>query len=392
MGSWLQGHDDSFIFLVNKNTTALSSLPWLDGWLKYLYAKERLEAGGFSNLKDYLLKQEGSLDHARDVLKFACYRTIADEVYAAVPLLSQKSGHEQSAVQKQFAEIDEGLKKIQRKRVAALVADVSVPAGERGAKVSSYSEGALLNHELGKKSRHIAIRRLVERAGRSMKAYKPCFMMSPMAVAKYIPPGELEFDLVVMDEASQVKQEYALSCFARGKTIVVVGDPKQLPPTNFFEKTTSDGDGDKEEMSVIQDSESILEAIGGFTPKRMLQWHYRSRHESLIAFSNHNFYDSRLVVFPSPWDQSEEFGIKHHFIEHGRFLNSVNQTESHAVINAIRDHLLSSDESLGVVAMNAKQRDLIEADLEAAASTDTALANALAKNRGSNDPLLIKNL
>ena len=390
--SWLQGREQVFSALVDKNSTALGNLPWLDGWLKYLYAKERLEAGGFTKLKDYLLKQDVGLEHVQNVLKFACYRTIAEEIYAAVPLLSQKSGHEQSAVQRQFAEIDEGLKKIQRNRVAALAADVSVPEGERGAKVSSYSEGALITHELGKKTRHVAIRRLVERAGRAMKAYTPCFMMSPMAVAKYIPPGSLEFDLVVMDEASQVKQEYALSCFARGKTVVVVGDPKQLPPTSFFEKATSDSDIDSNEVSVIQDSESILEAIGGFTPKRMLQWHYRSRHESLIAFSNHNFYDSRLVVFPSPWDQSDEFGIKHHFVENGRFLNSVNQTESHAVVNAIRDHLLSSKESLGVVAMNSKQRDLIEADLEAAAATDKQLADALSKNRNSSDPLFIKNL
>ena len=391
--SWLQGKDDTFSSLVEKNNTALENLPWLDGWLKYLFAKDRLEAGGFSNLKDYLLKQEVGLDYLRHVLKFACYQTIAEEIYTAVPLLSQKSGHEQSAVQRQFAEIDEGLKKVQRKRVAALVADVVVPEGERGAKVSSYTENALLTKEISKKTRHIAIRRLVERAGRAMKAYTPCFMMSPMAVAKYIPPGSLDFDLVVMDEASQVKQEYALSCFARGKTVVVVGDPKQLPPTSFFEKVTSDAEDEAAEVSVIQDSESILEAIGGFTPKRMLQWHYRSRHESLIAFSNHNFYDSRLVVFPSPWDQSDEFGIKHHYVEAGRFLNSVNQKESHAVVSAIHDHLIRfPKESLGVVAMNSKQRDLIEADLEAAAAIDSQLAEALVKNRNGSDPLFIKNL
>jgi very-short-patch-repair endonuclease len=392
MDQWLKGKDGSFESLVLKNATASSNFAWLDGWLKYLFAKERLEQGGFGNLKNYLLNQEHDLAYAKDVLNFACYRKVADEIYRSVPLLSEKSGHEQSAVQRQFANIDEGLKVIQRKRVAALIANTQVPEGERGAKVSSYTEGALLTHEMGKKTKHVAIRRLVERAGRAMQAQMPCFMMSPMAVAKYIPPGSLYFDLVVMDEASQVKQEYALSCFARGKNVVVVGDPKQLPPTNFFEKSTSDGDDNSENISVIQDSESILEAIGGFTPKRMLQWHYRSRHESLIAFSNHNFYDSRLIVFPSPWDQSEEFGIKHHYVEHGRFLSGVNQTESHALVNAIVRHLMSSKESLGVVAMNSKQRDQIEADLEAAAQTDSALAETLALSRSSNDPLFIKNL
>jgi very-short-patch-repair endonuclease len=392
MDQWLRGRNGSFESLVLKNETASTNFEWLDGWIKYLFAKERLDQGGFGNIKNYLLNNEHNLTYAKDVLNFACYRTVADEIYRSVPLLSEKSGHEQSAVQQQFAVIDEGLKVIQRKRVAALIANTQVPEGERGAKVSSYTEGALLTHEMGKKTKHVAIRRLVERAGRAMQAQMPCFMMSPMAVAKYIPPGSLDFDLVVMDEASQVKQEYALSCFARGKKVVVVGDPKQLPPTNFFEKSTSDGDGNGEDISVIQDSESILEAIGGFTPKRMLQWHYRSRHESLIAFSNYNFYDSRLIVFPSPWDQSEEFGVKHHYVEHGRFLTGVNQTESHAVVNAIVGHLMSSKESLGVVAMNSRQRDQIEADLEAAAQTDSALAETLALSRSSNDPFFIKNL
>lgn len=389
--SWLYGRKLTVASLLAKNTKALDSFSWLDGWLKYLHARERLDSTGFSNLKDYLIKNTSGIEHAKKVLKFSCYRTIADEIYAAVPLLSKKSGHEQSATRKKFSEIDEKLKVLQQKRIAALAAKVSVPEGQRGAKVSSYTGKALLTHEIGKKTRHIAIRRLVERAGTAMLAYKPCFMMSPMAVAKYIPPGAVEFDLVVMDEASQVKQEYALSCFARGKSVVVVGDPKQLPPTNFFEKVTTDED--TEDTSVIQDSESILEAISGFTPKRMLQWHYRSQHESLIAFSNHNFYDSRLVVFPSPYDQSDEFGIKHHPVEDGRFLQGVNQVESREVAKAIQEHLLRyNSESLGVVAMNAKQRDLIEADLESLAAKDKKLADALAVNRDKVEPLFIKNL
>lgn len=388
---WLSDREYTVASLLDKNTKALNSFAWLDGWLKYLHARDRLDASGFSNLKNYLINKSRSIDHARKVLKFSCYRTLADEIYAAVPLLSQKSGHEQSATRKNFSEIDEKLKVLQQKRIAAFAAKTTVPEGQRGAKVSSYTGKALLTHEIGKKTRHIAIRRLVERAGAAMLAYKPCFMMSPMAVAKYIPPGSLEFDLVVMDEASQVKQEYALSCFARGKNVVVVGDPKQLPPTNFFEKVTTDEDA--LDTSVIQDSESILEAISGFTPKRMLQWHYRSQHESLIAFSNHNFYDSRLVVFPSPYDQSDEFGIKHHYIEDGRFLQSINQVESREVANAVREHLLNhSGESLGVVAMNAKQRDLIEADIEALSAQDKKFADALSTNRNTVEPLFIKNL
>ncbi|MEZ8145287.1 DUF4011 domain-containing anti-phage protein Hhe [Enterovibrio norvegicus] len=391
---WFQNSGYSLIGVVERNESAVKNGAWLDGWIKYLYAKERMEQGGFSLLNRYLSQNSHSLDYAQNAMKFATYHTLAREIYQEQPELSQMSGHEQTALQQQFSKYDEKLKELQRKRVAAMAAHRDIPAGMRGARAASYTGDALLQREIEKKTRHISIRNLVTRAGDAMIAYKPCFMMSPMAVAKYIPPGELNFDIVIMDEASQVKPQDALSCFARGKQIVVVGDSKQLPPTSFFEKSVSnDFDGNEEDTGVIDEAESILDAVGAYFDKRQLRWHYRSRHESLIEFSNHKFYDGNLVVFPSPWDQSDEFGIKFHHVTDGRFINSVNQTESHAVVAAIRDHLLHrSHESLGVVAMNSKQRDMIEADLESAISRDRILQAAYTKNLESEDPLFIKNL
>ena len=380
--------------VIERNEKAIKSKEWLDGWIKYLFTKARMEQDGYSRLNQYLSKSSSSLEQAQNVLNFATYQMLAREIYKERPELTQISGHEQAAIQQLFAKYDEELKTLQKKRVAALASERHIPSGTRGAKVASYTEDALLDHEIKKKTRHISIRNLVSRAGSTLVGYKPCFMMSPMAVAKYIPPGSITFDIVVMDEASQVKPQDALSCFARGKQIVVVGDSKQLPPTSFFEKTVSnDSKDEQEDVSVIDDAESILDAVSDHFQKRQLKWHYRSRHESLIAFSNHRFYNSSLVVFPSPWGQSDEFGIKFNNVPEGQFLNSVNHGESHAVVAAIRKHLLSkSSESLGVVAMNSKQRDYIEADLEHLIGKDKLLREAYEFNQRSDDPLFIKNL
>ncbi|MEZ8381594.1 DUF4011 domain-containing anti-phage protein Hhe [Vibrio splendidus] len=392
--NWLQSCGPFMADVIERNKAAAQNGPWLDSWIKYLYAKERMELGGFSLLNEFLSQHRRSIDYAKNAMKFATYHALAREIYREKPELSQMSGHEQTAIQQQFSKYDEELKELQRRRVAALAAERDIPQGKRGAKATSYTSNALLQREIEKKTRHISIRNLVTRAGDAMIGHKPCFMMSPMAVAKYIPPGALNFDIVVMDEASQVKPQDALSCFARGKQIVVVGDSKQLPPTSFFEKSVANEiDGDSEETGVIDEAESILDAVSAYFDKRQLRWHYRSRHESLIEFSNHKFYDGNLVVFPSPWDQSEEHGIKFNHVGDGRFISSVNQTESHVVVKAIRDHLLHKrEESLGVVAMNSKQRDMIEADLESAISKDALLRTAYMKNMESEDPLFIKNL
>lgn len=391
---WAKSSSTEVEALVTRNQLAIDNIEWLDGWTKYLYAKDRMQQGGQGRLKDYLSDSDFTIEYGKQVMNFAVYTCWANEVYQEQPELSQRSGHEQTAIQEQFKKYDDELKAIQRKRVAQLALDRVIDQGTSGARVSSYTGAKLLHHEMDKKSRHVAIRKLVSRAGDAMLGYKPCFMMSPMAVAKYLPPGELEFDLVVMDEASQVKPEFALSCFARGKQAVVVGDPKQLPPTSFFERATSnDEDEDESEKGVINESESILEAIGAHYPKRMLQWHYRSRHESLIDFSNRHFYDSELVIFPSPWAQSDEFGIKFNYVESGVFVNNVNNEEAKQIVEAVKSHLTRNpDESIGIVAMNTKQRDQIEAAIDAERSKDPALEAAFQRDLQTEEPLFIKNL
>ena len=149
-------------------------------------------------------------------------------------------------------------------------------------KVGAIGQGGVLYHEFARKRRHMPVRRLMSDAGNAIQAIKPVFMMSPLSIATYLPPGSVRFDLVVFDEASQVKPVDALGALMRANQAVVVGDRKQLPPTRFFDRAMgSDEYDDEEDDSVTSDLESVLSLFGQKNaPSRMLRWHYRSRHES----------------------------------------------------------------------------------------------------------------
>jgi len=196
--------------------------------------------------------------------------------------------------------------------------------------------------------------------------------------------------VVVMDEASQIKPEDSLGAIARGSQLVVVGDPKQLPPTSFFERAIDD---EEEDFTAIEESESILDATIPIFSARRLRWHYRSQHESLIAFSNTFFYNSDLILFPSPLKISEDHGIKYYRIKRGSFVNRRNLEEARVISEAVREHFRQgNDESIGVVAMSAEQRDQIERSIEMLAKEDSAFQTWLEKDQSKHESLFIKNL
>ena len=191
---------------------------------------------------------------------------------------------------------------------------------------------------MNKKKRHIPIRQLVARASNALKALKPCFMMSPLSVSQYLPPNQIEFDVLIVDEASQLRPEEALGSIARVKQLVIVGDPKQLPPTSFFDSMSKN---DEDDDTVASESESILDICSNlYKPIRQLRWHYRSQHESLIDFSNQQFYDGNLIVFPSPSSKNnEELGIKYHYIENSAYQSSRNKVEAKIIIEHLENQM-----------------------------------------------------
>lgn len=387
---WMTACGDQIDALVGRNQVALDNHVALQNWLDYVRVRQQLERMGLVKLPEVIEKGDLDVAQVEEAYKAGIYDLLSREIFREQPELGRFSGHSQQALKEQFAAYDSRLKRLQSERIAWQIDQCKVPAGSPGPRASDRTELFLLKHECGKKTRHLPIRQILLKASGALAALKPCFMMGPMSVAQYLAPGQIEFDLVVMDEASQIKPQDALGAIARGTQIVVVGDPKQLPPTSFFDRVIDDGE---EDPTGIEESESILDATLPMFPGRRLRWHYRSQHESLIAFSNHSFYESDLVLFPSPYNKTDTYGIQYSRVVRGCFINRRNMEEARIISEAVREHFRHSpQESLGVVAMSAEQRQQIERAIETLAKEDEVFGGWLEKDTIRQDSLFIKNL
>jgi very-short-patch-repair endonuclease len=253
-------------------------------------------------------------------------------------------------------------------------------------------ELGILQRELRKKARHIPLRKLFTKVPNITRAVKPCFMMSPMSAALFLDPNISNFDLVIFDEASQVSTEDAVGSLVRAKQAVVVGDPKQLPPTNFFQMQILQADEQAaDEDSILDDVDSVLDEFVsiGF-PKQSLLWHYRSQHESLIEFSNRHFYKN-LLTFPAPHNGTDELGLQFNFVSGIYKGQGVNPIEAKAVADAVCEHIRKHpDLSLGVGTFNMNQQQLILDELEQRRRNDSSLEFFFAKK--GEDQFFVKNL
>ena len=373
-----------------KNQRAIENKDALQNWLDYLRIRNQLSSLGLSRLLNQVEQGDISITQIEEAYQAGIYDLLAREIFREEPELAKFSGYSQNALQTKFKEYDNKLKKLQCELIAWKIDQTDIPSGQRGARVSEHTDLFLLRHECSKKTRHLPIRQLLLKAGRALLAIKPCFMMGPMSVAQYLAPGQFNFDLIVMDEASQIKPQDALGAIARGVQLVVVGDPKQLPPTSFFDRVVN---SDEEDPTAIEESESILDATLPIFPSRRLRWHYRSQHENLIAFSNHSFYKSDMVLFPSPNKEIDGFGLKYVKVFKGCFVNRRNIREAQAISEAVKTHLENyPNDSIGVVAMSSEQRLQIEREIETNAKDDHIFQLLLEKNSLKEEPLFIKNL
>lgn len=374
---------------------ALANLEELTRWNHFVRLQIRSKEGGLDRLTT--LAETGGLepDEIEAAFRFAFYNTLARSVFTEHAELSQVTGITQEQIRLQFAAADKESIRLYSERVAALIDRRFVPPGNQHGPVRAWSQMALIMNEINKQKRHIPIRQLILRSADALVALKPCFMMGPLSVAQYLAPGKLQFDLVVMDEASQLKPEDAIGAIARGGQIVIVGDPKQLPPTSFFQRVLIDPEDDSEDdRAAVEEGESILDVASTlFQPVRRLRWHYRSRHHSLIAFSNSEFYQRNLIIFPSAYHDDPSLGVKHHFIHDGVFENGRNPIEAAAVVQAVMEHMRQhSNESLGVVTLNFEQRELVEELLDRQLREDPAAIAYQEKMKGGQETLFVKNL
>jgi superfamily I DNA and/or RNA helicase/very-short-patch-repair endonuclease len=373
----------------------IKHIPNLANWVGYRDYRNSLLELDLDKIVDAVEKGILPYDKITDAYKYNFYFTVMRKVFISYPQLDHYGRISQEFAIEEFKRLDLELMKLNRQEIAAKAADKEIPIGMSGPSVKSWTEQQLINNEISKQKRHIPIRQLVKRAGNAMKALKPCFMMSPLSVAQYIPPSSIKFDVLIVDEASQLRPEEALGVIARTNQIVIVGDPKQLPPTSFFDAMKDDDDNNDEETIVVDESESILDTcIALYSPVRRLRWHYRSQHESLIAFSNLHFYDNDLIVFPSPTSiNNDGLGIKHTYIQNSVYQSSINKLEAKVVVEHIERQMeLFPDKSLGVGTFNTQQRDLIQQLLDEKEKNNIHVANYLNHWKDNSEPFFIKNL
>lgn len=365
-------------------------------WSKYLSLRQQARQEGLADFVSALESGRMPSVALASAFELAVFQSIGRAIYQSFPELSRFNGNSHEKTRNDYRVLDAEIVSITGKDFASQIEKrTRVPEGQRGLTVGDYTDMNLLRREINKQRRHIPIRQLVKRAGRALQELKPCFMMGPLSVAQYLEQGALKFDLVVMDEASQLRPEEALGAIARGSQLVVVGDPKQLPPTSFFDRMLDAGDDEDEDEApaAISGMESILDICQQlFTPVRSLRWHYRSHHESLIAFSNHHFYKN-LIVFPSPYAKNPGLGVKYRYVKGGLYKDRQNVPEAQRVVDAVLEHMLKRpDESLGVVTLNQTQRELIEELLDKKLKTFNEGADFMGRWETEGWPFFVKNL
>lgn len=372
---------------------ALGNMEGLLSWAQYNRAREEIIRLSLKPFAEHLEAGDLGSDAFEDAFLYRFYSSIAVSLFGSRNELGRFSGMTHAQVREGFSQLDKEVISLRGRACAANIArQASPPSGISGFRVEDKTEMALLNHLMTLQRPRTPIRRMIRRAGGAIQALNPCFMMSPLSVAQYLEPGTVEFDLVVMDEASQLKIEEALGAIARGKQLVVVGDQKQLPPTSFFDRMMT-VDDELDEGTAVTSTESILDICNPLFPNRTLRWHYRSKHESLIAFSNHHFYNGQLIVFPSPYPKSKRLGLRFHYIQDGVYQNRQNFKEAERVVDAVLGHMRSHpDDSLGVVTLNITQRDLIEEILNQKLKYHEEGESYTARWENEGWPLFVKNL
>ncbi|MCY3562622.1 MAG: AAA domain-containing protein [bacterium] len=379
------------------------TLAEIDAWAQDLYnnrylanrfpelarLKEKISNAGLASM----LRSSSSagVDYPQklaDALEKAWLGAISRAVLAADPILAAFEGSRHLRLVSQFRDNDRAHIATAPNRIRRHMAEEAI-----GVFNAHRDQDSLIRREAAKKTRHLPLRRLFENAPDVLMALRPCWAMSPLDVAQNLPTRRL-FDLVIFDEASQVLPCDAISALLRGRRAVVAGDSRQLPPTVFFDGLSEGSEGDDEEMSdTLTDYESILDVMGTMLPRRRIDWHYRSRDERLIAFSNHNIYHGSLTTFPGAGvDDCLQFELVEH--RPGEPTNTrSNPAEVTRVVDLMIQHARQRPhESLGVIAMGRYHADRIEETLRRRLRDETDPGLEHFFRSGAEERAFVKNL
>jgi hypothetical protein len=334
----------------------------LQVWIDFKDIKNRFALRGLDQFFNRLVEQKIPATDLVPVFRRGVYQEWINNLYNEDPKLGRfrRENHEQLIAD--FRKLDQELIRLTSSMVIEAAnsrkpQDILIQAAD--------TEANILSKEAAKKRRLMPIRTLMQKIPNLLVKLKPCLLMSPISVSQFLPP-DAKFDLVLFDEASQLVPEDAIGAIYRGKAVVVAGDNRQLPPTSFFQKNLLD-DVDWDELSDedVEVFDSILdECLGIGLPVKTLRWHYRSKHEGLIAFSNHRFYDDTLITFPAATAQHDSLGVKLVYVPDGiydRGGKRDNPREAEKVADLVFEHFKNyPKKTLGVVTFSIAQMNAVE--------------------------------
>jgi len=335
----------------------------VDDWFAYERARRRLDRFGLTSAIDFCIRERVPASQVPRVIERAVLQPWVDQVLAADTALQPLRSADRDALVAEYRALD-------RQLIASAASGIIASLNRRRPR-GDAGESAVIRREATKKRKHMPVRTLLARTKHVTQIIKPCFMMSPLTVSQFL-PTTFDFDVVIFDEASQVSPGDAINCVYRGRSLIVAGDEKQLPPTAFFTSTDPDDNDEWSEDEVdAKDFESILDLVkaSGSFRSLTLRWHYRSRHESLIAFSNATFYDGRLVTFPSSQFDSPDVGVELFKVDgvYRRGTSRDNPVEATKAAERVIHHFSTRPSlTLGVVTFSEAQAYLIEQAVEEA--------------------------
>ena len=363
----------------------------LRNWSAWCDERRRAFHNGLGPLVESLEAGSVAPDKTRSVFRLAYARWWLPKVMDADPILRAFRRFQHENAIKEFREIDDMVRTHAARRVISGIAH-GLPSKTD---VPRNSELGLLRYQMELQRPSQSIRDMIGKMPQAFPRLAPCMLMSPLSIAQYLPPNQALFDVVIFDEASQITTWDAVGAIARGRQTIIVGDPKQLPPTNFFGRNEEEEDVADHE----KDLESILdEARASGIPVRDLRWHYRSRSESLIAFSNHHYYQNRLVTFPSPAVEDRAVSLRKIPVGiYDRGKSRTNRIEAEALVAEAVERMerslkVAEPERLtfGIITFNTQQQSLILDLLDAARRDKPELEWFFAEERV--EPTIIKNL
>lgn len=372
-----------------KTTTQLhniqSNLPHLKNWINYVQLREQ---GEKLHLQWLISAYEQKLCDAENIpeyLNYTVHSSIANLVISQHESLSLFNAELFESKIEQYKKI---AKDFQHLTIQELRVKLSAQLPNPSVEAMQSSEIGILQRAIKNRGRGLSIRRLFDQIPTLLPRIAPCMLMSPISAAQYFDVNADHFDIVIFDEASQLPTCEAVSALARAKQCVIVGDPKQMPPTSFFSTVKLD-----EENMEVEDLESILDdCLALSVPSKHLLRHYRSKHESLIAFSNANYYENKLLTFPSSDDLNRK--VKYHHISgfYDKGKTRTNRFEADEIVKYITSHYTDSQKrkfSVGVVTFSQAQQNLIEDKLQ-----DLYISNPKLEEltNGGDEPLFVKNL